>query len=435
MSPNENDLRATLREDAERIDAGGDFATAAISRERRRVRRRVIAGAAAAALVAAATPLLWSSGQPDVSPVPANPTSTAPLASAPTSSRPTAPGTTTPSPSWSTAAPSTRPRGTPTYDSNVGASPAVSVEFDGPRGTPRTGYAVGGVLHDGDRTVPLPVSTGVQYVARLVDGSVLVYAPTEGRAEPLIIVNGSGAVVARFADVQDVAVSDSGSRIATADASGTLRLRDVTGRSLASFATADPNVTVSGIVGDSVYYLRSGSKGWATRVWHSTTGKDAPLVSGRIRAIHEASSLAIVWPNQDFDPQHTCYSILDLKRGTTRYVSCGEFAPTHFTGDGSMVVGPNVADGPGASSWKVASAENGKILLRVVAPKGNWAPGPRGVGTDGLVVTLLEGEPVKRQVIASCTVSSRSCTVDSDSVAVSAKDADSMRWPITLSAN
>lgn len=435
MSPNENDLRATLREDAERIDAGGNFATAAISCERRRVGRRVIAGAAAAALVAVATPLLWSSGQPDVSPVPANPTSSAPLPSAITSALPTAPDTTTPSPTRSTAAPSTRPTSTPTYDSNVGTSPAVSVGFDASRGAPRTAYAVGGVLHDGDRIVPLPVSTGVQYVARLVGGSVLVHAPTEGRAEPLIIVNGSGGVVARFADVQDVAVSDSGSRIATADASGTLRLREVTGKSIASFATADPNVTISGIVGDSVYYLRSGSKGWATRVWHSTTGKDAALVSGRIRAIHEATSLAIVWPNQDFDPQHTCYSILDLKRGTTRYVSCGEFAPTQFTDDGSMVVGANVADGPGASRWKVASAANGKILLRVVAAKGTWAPSPRGGGTDGLVVTLLEGEPVKRQVIASCTVSSRSCTVDTDPVPVSATDADALRWPITLSAN
>ena len=40
MTPNELDLRQTLQEDASRIDATGDFATAAIGLERRRTRRQ-----------------------------------------------------------------------------------------------------------------------------------------------------------------------------------------------------------------------------------------------------------------------------------------------------------------------------------------------------------------------------------------------------------
>lgn len=66
---------------------------------------------------------------------------------------------------------------------------------------------------------------------------------------------------------------------------------------------------------------------------------------------------------------------------------------------------------------------------------GNWAPSPRAVGHDGIAMALLEGERASRQVIVSCTVSSRSCTVDTNFAAVSAKDAGDLRWPIALSAN
>ena len=48
MSPNELDLRSTLQQDAQRIDATGDFATAAIGLERRRARRRTAITAAGA---------------------------------------------------------------------------------------------------------------------------------------------------------------------------------------------------------------------------------------------------------------------------------------------------------------------------------------------------------------------------------------------------
>jgi hypothetical protein len=297
---------------------------------------------------------------------------------------------------------------------------------------------VGNVFHDGGRTVRLPVSGGVQdlqHLARLEGGGVLVFAPAKSAAQPLIIVDSSGGVVGRFADVKQVVVSDSGSRIATSDAAGTLRLRDVTGKSLASFATKDPNITLSGILGDSIYYYKTTSKGWATRVWHSATGKDAALVSGSIRDINETTGLAVVWPNQDFEPQHTCYSILDLRSIRARYVSCGEFAPMQFTADGSMVVGVYAADAGGSSRWKIASTKDGTILLRVLAAGGAVAPGPLGANVDGLTVALLNRENATQQAIASCTVAQRACTIDTEPVAVSPAASQNDNYPIILSAN
>lgn len=437
MSPDEDDLRITLQEDADRISAKGNFATAAIRLERRRAHRRVVAGVAAAALVVVTTPLLWASQQTDVSLIPATPTSTTPPPATTTTTAATSPPPTTAPPSRPPANRATTAAGIPTYSSDAGTGRKVSIGFDLAKGIPRAAYASRGVFHDGDRTVRLPVSTGIQYVARLEGGGVLVYAPAEGRAEPLIIVDAAGGVVARIADVQDVAVSKDGSRIATADGAGRLHLRDVRGEQLGSFDTRDRNVTVSGIFGGDVYYTATRETGAVvvTRVWRVATGASDGVTAGRVKDVVEGTSLALVWPNQDFDPENTCYSILDLRTGRTRYVSCGEFAPTQFTEDGSMVVGPNVADGPGSSRWKIASTKDGSILLNVVARSGNWAPSPRAVGQDGLAVELLQGERATRQAIVSCAVSSRSCTVDTDPLAVSAKEADSLQWPIALSAN
>jgi len=78
MTPNELDLRQTLQEDASRIDATGDFATAAIGLERRRTRRRTTLTAAAAAIAAVVVPVLfWSPSGPTGGLAPAtNPSAT-----------------------------------------------------------------------------------------------------------------------------------------------------------------------------------------------------------------------------------------------------------------------------------------------------------------------------------------------------------------------
>lgn len=378
-----------------------------------------IARAGVAALVAGATSLLMSCGQPGGSQVARSPGPT------PTSS----------ATSTATTSQPTEATGTPTYDSNAGTSPSVTLRFGPTTGTPRTAYAAQGVFHDGTRTVALPVSRGIQSVARLEGGRVLVVAPAQDRIEPAVIVDGAGRIVARLAGVRDAVVTDDGSRIATADSAGMLRLHDAGGKQLASLPTRDNATTLGGMLGVDVYYTTTDAQGVVrTRVWRSATGVSDDVIVGRIRDIDEGTSTAIVWPNQDFVPERTCYWLLELGPDTIRYVSCGEFAPIQFIAEGSMVVGPNVADGPGSSRWKLASTKDGSVLLRVVTPDG-FAPSSFGADTDALVVGLLNGEPSSRQAIASCTLSPRACTVDTDAVAISPQDANDNNWPIILSMN
>ncbi|GAA6526981.1 hypothetical protein [Intrasporangium sp. DVR] len=115
--------------------------------------------------------------------------------------------------------------------------------------------------------------------------------------------------------------------------------------------------------------------------------------------------------------------------------SCGEFAPSSFTGDGTMVLGPNVADGAGASNWKVASAEDGSILLTVAAEVGAWAPMWRGAGTAEAIVLTPLSDRDTRQAITSCVVSTGECTTDLAPVPFSPADREAMQFPITLSVN
>lgn len=434
MSPTELDLRATLHEDAARIDTTGDFAAAAIGLEGRRARRRTTIGAVAAvAVLTIAAPLAWSTLRPPLDPV--ADTRSATMASSPTASSPTASSPTAPTPTAS-AVPSALATPAPTGGPTRTVSPTVAVTF-GPRtGTVRTAYVANGVFHDGGRTVNLPVARDIRFAARLEGGGVVVNAPGAGGAEPLSFVSPSGRVIASFADVQSIAVNDAGTRVVTADAKGTLRLRDAQGKLLNQLATKDPNAEVTGVLGPAVYFSRVDGTGTVTtHTWDTNAGREEPgILEGRIVDVSEARSLALVYPKQDYNPDKTCYEIVDLVNHLVRDRSCGAFAPSHFTGDGTVVVGPAVADGAGSRTWLVASSDDGSILLKVTAGRA-FAPSWRAAGKDALVVALVDPDRSRRQVIASCTVSAHDCTVDIDPVDVSAKQRDAMDWPITLSEN
>ncbi len=126
MTPNELDLRQTLQEDASRIDATGDFATAAIGLERRRTRRRTTLTAAAAAIVAVVVPVLfWSPSGPTGGLAPAtNPSATVtPTPSATPSATPTPSVTTTADPAPTTPA-------VPTTDAPITATAQNTYALD-----------------------------------------------------------------------------------------------------------------------------------------------------------------------------------------------------------------------------------------------------------------------------------------------------------------
>jgi hypothetical protein len=432
MSPNELDLKSTLHEDAQRIDAIGDFATAAIGLERRRARRRTTVGAvAAAATLAIAAPQVWSNLGNDVRPVPATSTNVVDPTPSPTGSATPQPSVTQPTP-----AETTKPGPAPTADSNAKPKTTATIGTGAATGTPRVAYALDGVFHDGNRRVTLPTVTGLRSVARLAGDGVLIESSTDDGRATARFLDASGKEVAK-ATSQGFTVNEDGSRVAITDTTGTIRIYDAQGNVSATLRTGDQNARATGLWGTVLYYatVEASSGKSATRAWDTTGTSTRAVVDGSFADLHEGRGLAILWPNQDYDPGKTCYAVFDLKAEAVNYWSCGEFAPTQFTADGEMVFGPNVADGAGASNWKVASAADGSILMAVEAPDSVWAPDWRGVASADAVVMVPLSEGDSRQSIASCVVSTGDCTTDLDPVAVTTEDAQMMRWPITLSVN
>jgi hypothetical protein len=416
MSPNEMDLRQTLQQDAERIDARGDFATAAIGLERRRARRRTTLTAGVAALAAAAVPFLWSPSGPTGGLAPAaSPTAPA----SPTASGPTPAETTKSGPAPTPAS---------KFAATIGTGPVT--------GKPSVAYALDGVFHDGDRRITLPTKDSLQLLARLDGGGVLVQAAPDDGMAPIQFLDASGAVVAVVDDAQDATVNATGARVVVADQTGSLRVYDPRGVLVANLDTGDENTRPTGIWGDIIYYSTVDASGKSfTRSWDVTGTATRAVVEGSFAAIHEDRALAILWPNQDYDPGNNCYGIFDLKAGSANPLSCGQFAPSDFTADGTMVFGPEVADGAGSSNWRVASSEHHAVVMTVAAPKGVWAPSWSGAGSADAIVVAPLGKRDTEQTIASCVVSTGECTTDLGPVTLSREDADMMRYPITLSVN
>ena len=439
----ERELQAVLHQRAETVDVPGDFASVAISRRHRTVRNRAVLGAVAAvAAVAVVTPAIWSRQGPGPSPAPAitTPTSTSgtstvptepPTTTAPTQS---ATGTSEP-PLTSSQPPATQPATTPTKSSDAPPQASVELAFGPMNGSPEAAYAVGGTLHARGLERPLPVSSGIQYLALLANDGVLVHAPAPGRSRPTYVLDSTGATVLRLADVQDIKANADGSRFTTVDGAGTIRLRDVAGRVLATLQ-ADTNALVKGFLGDTVYYTVIDGAGRArTRAWDSGAGSTRDITSGSFQDVSEAQGLAILWPDQDYDPAHTCYGMYDLAAARVKWWSCGTFAPTHFGAGGSIVVGPEVADGAGTTGFKTARASDGRIEGRVTLTGGAWSPSWIGHDAKGLTFTLLDRESPTRQVLAACSLPDFGCTIDSEPASVSATQRDTFAWPMALSDN
>jgi hypothetical protein len=433
LDQDERELRALLHRRADAVDVRGDFAPVAVTQRRRDVRRRAVAGAvAAAAVVAVAVPTLWSAQGPGPSPAPALPTSTG-LTSATSAGSP-APTPSTPSgTSTSTASPTSTSGPAPTADSDAKPARATELAFGPPTGSPDVAYVVGGALHDNGRSVKLPVSTGIRSVAHLAGDRLLIYAPVQGRATSTWVVGRNGEVVKRLTDVQDLIASADGTRFVTVDGAGVLRLLDPSGGLVASVGTASPNTSASGFFGPTVFFTHLDASGAvSTRSWQTETGAIAEVTAGRFQAVHEGSGVALLYPNQSYDPGNTCYALYDLRSRAARWSSCGSFAPSGFGAGGGVVVGPEVADGAGATAFKMADVTDGRIVAKVSLTGGSWSPAWVGTDAKALVLTLLNRESPTRQTLASCSSGAGTCWIDLDAVPVTTSQRDSMEWPIVV---
>lgn len=393
-------LRTELGHRAGQIDVTGDFATRAIEIETRAQKRRVATAALGSALALAVTaPLVYSAMTPEATaPLPASST-TAPV---PTSSAP-APTTSAPAPTASAT-----PTAIPTFD--TGTKPlATALPKLGPAtGTPDVPYAVDGVLHDGDREVPLPAKTSIHELALLDHGGALLRWGTEtGYGSAL--VDADGKELASLEEYQSIVVNDDGSRLLVAGTDGILRVLDSKGGAVTEKKTAH---TPAGLIGDLAF--ANAGDGANSIVWDITTG-ETRTIEGNISDVNAKRRIALVGEQHATpSPDKVCYSILDVDTLATRSRACGPLAPMGFSPQGTYLYGTGTFDGGGPLSLAVIRVDDGQVALRIDESIGVW--GARmNEAENAVTVSASEGGAAAptNNALVRCELSG-DCTVVGD---------------------
>lgn len=402
MSMNDLDLRAALRDEADLVDVTGDFAGRAIALDRRRTHQRVVASAvAAAAAVAVGVPLLWAGGGTGPTPVPASPTSQAPTASSTGGPSPTGtPTTVSPEPTRAGPAPTYRSADRPLVKAAPTLGPATA--------TPDVPYAVDGVLHDGDRSVRLPYTSGYAEIWRLTGGGVLV-RPGFSVDTKASVLDGAGRTLTTFTSANRPLANAEGTRIVWLDAANVVHVLDAAGTEVARRAGLGMPSAVSG----DLVYASGGPEGSTTTEWNTSTGSLRSF-PGRVHDVDASRGRALVMPPQDYDPSNTCYEVLDLKtaKPSTLWRSCGTFAPMAFSPNGTYILGTYTLDGAGPVSLAVASADNGRVLLGLT-PNGTGAWSYRMNADETAVVFSYLDTRVGKEALVRCTLDGE-CAVVGD---------------------
>jgi len=220
----ERDLRAALRDRADRAEWTADLGPAAIDRSRKIKRRRAaMSAAAAAAVVAVAVPVAVyaATGRLDTTPpvstqTPTMTTASTSTAITPTTTPPSASAPLTPPPRTSTStstADSAEPRTSDATDKQTGP---VRQRLDLAalkRGeAPSIPYLEDRRIVDGDRVIAVANSDGTlgQFA---VAGQGAVAIRHIGDSNPLEVLDADGRTTREFADVRDLRVSADGSTL------------------------------------------------------------------------------------------------------------------------------------------------------------------------------------------------------------------------------
>ena len=345
MSPNEMDLRATLQQDANRIDAKGDFAAAAIGIERHRRRRRTAITAAAAALVAAVVPfLVWSPGGPTGSLAPAtNPT--APSVTGSASPTPSATGSGTPSPSAPTATPSLA--------------------------TAENTYALDDTIVVDGRVIKLERGTKVGKFSVLSNGGFVLESQLGDNPSELEILGPDGRTVKSVSKLGGSYVMSRDGNVVVAETkfNGPVVVLAADGTELKRRpAPATPEAPVA-IVGEFVYF--GGQEAEHTTEWNYVTGATRQLPR-YITAVSEDRTLAALdWPAPNQEGYDSCWAVMDLtKSGFPKLIErCAPkdnpelFQPREFSTNGTYLVGGKYIDGGFWFIPAVYRVSDGKDML------------------------------------------------------------------------
>ncbi|WP_353509411.1 hypothetical protein [Intrasporangium sp.] len=336
MTPNELDLRQTLQEDASRIDATGDFATAAIGLERRRTRRRTTLTAAAAALAAVVVPFLfWSPNGPTGGLAPA----TSPSASV--SPTPSATGSATPTPSMTRSADPVPT--TPTAPTTEAPSTNVPVTA-----TAQNTYALDDTIVVEGRVITLDRGTVVNRFSVLSNGGFVLESQLGSKPTELEILSPAGRTITTVSRQGGSYVASRDGSIVVAETrfEGPVVVLSPDGTELARRSGAGSPVAV---VGEYVYL--GGQSAEHTTEWNYLTGETRKLPRYITAVSTDRRVAALDRPlNDGYD---TCWAVVDLTQASFPMVRehCGRqgnpqiFRPREFSADGTYLVGEKYIDG------------------------------------------------------------------------------------------
>src|SRR5690606_25683283 len=126
---------------------------------------------------------------------------------------------------------------------------------------------VDGVLHDGDREIPLPVKANIWTLALLDHGGLVLNADTDTGTR-WFLLDSAGKELANVASYQTIVVNEEGSRLLVTGVDGVLRVLDSKGNRIAEKKTAHSPV---GMLGDVVFAQSNDSASSIT--WNIQTGE------------------------------------------------------------------------------------------------------------------------------------------------------------------
>jgi hypothetical protein len=376
----------SLRRQAEPIDATTNLGARSYQLGRRlRTRRRITAVAACTAILAVGVPV--GIGQLGGSSTEIGPVET----------------------------PTPGPRRTPSPTPAGPAKPAkVSIDLDKlPAGAaPKVPWYADGVIHDGDRTVPIDVADDAAVQFAPVAGGYLVAAADPRSGQPKIrLVAGDGAVRHTVTGAFSLpAVSSDGRAIAYSELRGgdgggepSIDLVVVDTSTGAERARKHVDVHAAMVVGflrGLLVFTGQSDDGGRTDLWNPETGQ-IRTVQGLGRA-HGTNGVDLVLADTKVDPQTfepRCAGIRDMAAGVMKAEICDQQV-AGLLGDGRWVLAQSRNErGPLA----VVDTASGRTLLEVtVTPELSRAPVTEPDGS--LLLVVNQGN---REAVVRCTLAGR----------------------------
>ena len=395
MSPIDTEIIDFLRAEAGHVSAPGDFARAAMARDRRNRTRRTAALVAAAA-VALAVPswLTWSQKERAVPPA----TNVSDL---PTSTK-------------------------PTYKTSRPAVVVAHATFGPATASPDVSYSENGVAHYGPRSLPAVTGRITSFAPLDTGGDVVSFV--DGASDRLLVRDASGRTLATLPGDSWVSTNHDGTLLAWSappkpGATGSIHVMDSHGRQVADLQLAG---VVRTIAGDVVYVQIEDANPARFVGWNARTGQTRSY-DGFVRDVDEASGLALVSPGDATNPYNICTSLVDLRptAPTTRWTSCEDFSPGAFSPSGRYILGTyrNLQVG-------VARVTDGHVVLEVAQESGaSWGS---AMNSEETAVTFSATDgPFKRNALVRCTLDGQCQVVGEPHDMGGATDDSGIAWRVT----